>query len=105
MRPHALLGAATGLVAQFRGGLWGWLANATPGAARACVARIADRRVDEAERFALWLRKAVGKANGAWRKGAGGALGAKKSRALRDNPLPWASIDAYPEWIAALLSN
>ena len=32
-------------------------------------------------------------------------MGAKKSRALRDNPLPWASIDAYPEWIAALLSN
>ena len=60
---------------------------------------------DEAERFALWLRKTVGKANGAWRKGAGGAMGAKKSRALRDNPLPWASIDAYPEWIAALLSN
>lgn len=57
------------------------------------------------ERFALWLRKTVGKANGAWRKGAGGAMGAKKSRALRDNPLPWASIDAYPEWIAALLSN
>ena len=40
------------------------------------------------ERFALWLRKTVGKANGAWRKGAGGAMGAKKSRALRDNPLP-----------------
>ena len=57
------------------------------------------------ERFALWLRKTVGKANGAWRKGAGGAMGAKKSRALRDNPLPWASIGAYPEWIAALLSN
>ena len=57
------------------------------------------------ERFALWLRKTVGKANGVWRKGAGGAMGAKKSRALRDNPLPWASIDAYPEWIAALLSN
>ena len=57
------------------------------------------------ERFALWLRKTVGKANGAWRKGAGGAMGAKNSRALRDNPLPWASIDAYPEWIAALLSN
>ena len=32
-------------------------------------------------------------------------MGVKKSRALRDNPLPWASIDAYPEWIAALLSN
>ena len=32
-------------------------------------------------------------------------MGAKKSRALRDNSLPWASIDAYPEWIAALLSN
>ena len=32
-------------------------------------------------------------------------MGAKKSRALRDNPLPWASIDAYSEWIAALLSN
>ena len=29
----------------------------------------------------------------------------KKSRALRGNPLPWASIDAYLEWIAALLSN
>jgi hypothetical protein len=57
------------------------------------------------ERFALWLRKTAGKANGAWRKGAGGAVGAKMSRALRDNPLPWASIDAYPEWIAALLSN
>ena len=57
------------------------------------------------ERFALWLRKTAGKANGAWRKGAGGAMGAKKSRALRDNPLPWASIGAYPEWIAALLSN
>ena len=52
---------------------------------------------DEAERFALWLRKTVGKTNGAWRKGAGGAMGTKKSRALRDNPLPWASIDAYPE--------
>ena len=56
-------------------------------------------------RFALWLRKTVGKANGAWRKGAGGAMGAKKSRALRDNPLPWVSIDAYPERIVALLSN
>ena len=33
-------------------------------------------------------------------------MGSKKSRALRDNPLPWASIDAYPEeWIAALLDN
>ena len=32
-------------------------------------------------------------------------MGAKKSRALRDNPVPWASIGAYPEWIAALLSN
>ena len=27
VRPHALLGAATGLVAQFRCGLWGWLVN------------------------------------------------------------------------------
>ena len=58
------------------------------------------------ERFVvLWFGKTVGKANGAWRKGAGGAMGAKNSRALRDNPLPWASIDVYPEWIAALLSN
>ena len=33
---------------------------------------------DEAERFALWLRKTVGKANdGAWRKGAGSAMGTK----------------------------
>ena len=43
---------------------------------------------DKADSFALWLRKTVGKANDAWRKGAGGAMGAKKSRALRDNPLP-----------------
>ena len=28
VRPHALPGAATGLVAYFRCGLWGWLANA-----------------------------------------------------------------------------
>ena len=65
---------------------------------------------DEAERFTLRLRKTWqdGRQSqpGAWRKEAGDAMGAKKSRALRDNPLPWASIGAYPEeWIAALLSN
>ena len=27
VRPHALLGASAGLVAQFRCGLWGWLVN------------------------------------------------------------------------------
>ena len=32
-------------------------------------------------------------------------MGAKKPRALRDNPLLWASIGAYPGWIAALPSN
>ena len=45
VRPHALLGAATGLVAHFRCGLWGWLANVHfRRGSRACVARI-DRRV------------------------------------------------------------
>ena len=44
MRPDALLGAATGLVAHIRCGLWGWLANVhSRRALRACVARI-DRR-------------------------------------------------------------
>ena len=38
-------------------------------------------------------------------QGGGRRDGCEKSRALRDNPLPWVSIDAYPEWIAALLSN
>ena len=45
MRPHALLGAATGRVAHFRCGFWGWLANVHyRRGSRACVARI-DRRV------------------------------------------------------------
>ena len=87
--------------------------NAGPALARSSCSSAGEAR-SSGERSAgleartaslLWLRKTVGKANGAWRKGAGGAMGAKKSRALRDNPLPWASIDAYPEWIAALLSN
>ena len=46
VRPHTPLGAATGLVAQFRCGLRGWLASwqtPPPGAARACVARIVAR--------------------------------------------------------------
>ena len=39
MRPHALLGAATGLVAHFRCGLWGWLANVhSRRGSRACIA-------------------------------------------------------------------
>ena len=39
------IGAATGLMAHFRCGLWGWLANAhSRRGSRACVARI-DRRV------------------------------------------------------------
>ena len=44
VRPHALLGAATGLVAQFRCGLWGWLANvhSTGAAARRALVSLAS---------------------------------------------------------------
>ena len=52
VRPHARLGAATGLVAQFRCGLWGWPVTFTQGAARACVARI-DRRVTVEQQVCL----------------------------------------------------
>ena len=53
VRPHALLGAATGLVAHFRCGLWGWLANVhSRRGSRACVARI-DRRVTGEQQVCL----------------------------------------------------
>ena len=51
MRPHALLGAATGLVAHDAAFGAGW-STFTPGAARACVARI-DRRVTGEQQVCL----------------------------------------------------
>ena len=42
MRPHALLGAATGLVAQFRCGLWGCLVNVHSRQARCALVSLAS---------------------------------------------------------------
>jgi len=50
------------------------------------------------------LRKAVGTANGAWRRGGGSSERARAPRP-RDSPLPWASIDAYPEWVVGQIMN
>ena len=57
VQPHALLGAATGLVAHFRCGLWGWLANVhSRRGLRACVARI-DRRVTGEQQVCLRTKR------------------------------------------------
>jgi len=50
------------------------------------------------------LRKAVGMAHGAWKK-HGGAEAKTKAPKLKDNPLPWSSIDAYPEWVVNQIEN
>lgn len=51
------------------------------------------------------LRKFVGAANGKWKEGNRGVDRPKVPRTLKDNPLPWASIDAYPEWVVGQIET
>lgn len=51
------------------------------------------------------LRKFVGTANGKWKEGNRGVDRPKVPRKLKDNPLPWASIDAYPEWVVGQIET
>lgn len=45
------------------------------------------------------VKRVVGKALGEWKKAGSVAETGKLPGKLRDNPLPWPSIDAYPEWV------
>jgi len=51
------------------------------------------------------MRKAVGMANSLWKKSGGNAEKEGAPKKIKDVVLPWASIDAYPEWIAAVLDT
>eukprot|EP00930_Biecheleria_cincta_P048339 TRINITY_DN33663_c0_g1_i1.p1 TRINITY_DN33663_c0_g1~~TRINITY_DN33663_c0_g1_i1.p1 ORF type:complete len:464 (-),score=102.77 TRINITY_DN33663_c0_g1_i1:121-1512(-) len=51
------------------------------------------------------IGKAVGVANGSWKKGGGKAKTEGTAKKIKDVALPWASIDAYPEWVAAVLDT
>lgn len=51
------------------------------------------------------IRKAVGMANGLWKKRGASAENEGALKKIKDVALPWPSIDAYPEWIAAVLDT
>lgn len=55
--------------------------------------------------FQAMLRNAVGRANGRWKKAGGTTSKVSRKVAIKDIPLPWASIDAYPEWVVNQISN
>eukprot|EP00929_Paragymnodinium_shiwhaense_P037285 TRINITY_DN19891_c2_g1_i2.p1 TRINITY_DN19891_c2_g1~~TRINITY_DN19891_c2_g1_i2.p1 ORF type:complete len:436 (-),score=69.49 TRINITY_DN19891_c2_g1_i2:305-1612(-) len=46
-----------------------------------------------------YVRKMVGLSYGEWKKSSPGQAKAKEAKKSRELPLPWASIDAYPEWV------
>jgi len=56
------------------------------------------------DEFQRELRKAVGIANGAWKRN-GGSAERKTTTKFKDNPLPWTSIDAYPEYVVKQIEN
>lgn len=51
------------------------------------------------------IRKAVGMAHGSWKKRSGTTENESALKKIKDVSLPWPSIDAYPEWIAAVLDT
>merc|ERR1711937_271479 len=51
------------------------------------------------------LRTTVGRACGEWKKNGGVLDRAKQPMKPKDNPLPWSSIDAYPEWVVGQIEN
>mmetsp|Transcript_124142 Transcript_124142/g.215181 ORF Transcript_124142/g.215181 Transcript_124142/m.215181 type:complete len:527 (+) Transcript_124142:39-1619(+) len=55
----------------------------------------------------VMLRTVVGKAYGAWKKGGAHVEGSGKIKTdkRKDTPLPWSSIDAYPEWVVNQIEN
>lgn len=56
---------------------------------------LADNKVEAMRAF---VRTAVGKRFGEWKKIGGNAVKEKKEKEV-PVPLPWTSIDAYPEWV------
>jgi len=59
------------------------------------------------QRLQILLKKKVGTAFGAWKKNGSAAGGEKKEKCNKpkDNPLPWSSIEAYPEWVVNQIEN
>jgi hypothetical protein len=45
------------------------------------------------------VRTSVGKAYGEWKKSSSGKESFRLSKQIRAVPLPWSSIEAYPEWV------
>jgi hypothetical protein len=60
---------------------------------------------DEAQRIGIdrFLAKTVGTTFSAWKKHGG--VGAVHCKQIKDVPLPWSSIEAYPEFVASLILN
>merc|ERR1719226_279437 len=56
------------------------------------------------EKLLALVRRYVGLANGQWKKKGGSAEGAAAPK-LEANPLPWSSIDHYPEWVVDQIKN
>jgi len=64
-----------------------------------------DFHMANKEEVLLPLVKAkVGRAHGVWKKLNPGVT-KTKFKQVKDNPLPWPSIDAYPEWVAESVLN
>lgn len=64
---------------------------------------VSPRHVLESEAL---LKRAVGRANAAWRKAGGMPERARPSgHSKGENFLPWPSIDAYPEWVVGQIEN
>lgn len=49
------------------------------------------------------IKREVGIAYGVWRKN--GRIEAGTQKTIRDNPLPWPSIDNYPEWVFGQIND
>lgn len=62
----------------------------------------ASRRLDEVR---LLVKRTVGKAFGDWKKARGLQKEAKRLTPQGEIPLPWASIDAYPDWVVNQIEN
>lgn len=49
------------------------------------------------------IKRAVGMVHGEWKKN--NSVETDKVKAIRDNPLPWPSIDHYPDWVFNQIKN
>jgi hypothetical protein len=53
--------------------------------------------------FQIMLKRIVGRAYSMWKK-CGGDVERVQSR-FKDNPLPWSSIDSYPDWVMSQIGH